>query len=190
MDKKDKRKDEEALTEEEQTKKEEASDAETTDPQEKERPPTPEETIIAQEAEIVSLNDKLLRNQAELQNFRRRLNEERVRDRIYANAELIRRLLVPLDNLDIALSNPEKGGEIKKHMKGLAMIRKEIVDILEDEGLEEIKALEQPFDPNKHQAVAKEKNDDLESGTVIEVYQKGYQFKERVIRPAMVKVTE
>ncbi|MFU8786886.1 MAG: nucleotide exchange factor GrpE [Candidatus Izemoplasmataceae bacterium] len=151
------------------------------------------ETTSNEEAlkeEIQSLKDQLLRNQAELQNFKRRMNEERIKDRIFANVDLVKKLMTPLDNLEIGLMNESDNGEIKPYAKGFEMIRRDLMETLKEEGLNEIDALNKPFDPTLHQAVAKEKRDGVESNLVIEVYQKGYTFKDRLIRPSMVKVSE
>lgn len=140
--------------------------------------------------EVQSLKDQLLRNQAELQNFKRRMNEERIKDRIFANVDLVKKLITPLDNLELGLLNETEDGKIKPYAKGFEMIRRDLMEALKEEGLKEIEATLEPFNPTLHQAVATEKRDDLDPNTIIEVYQKGYQFKERLIRPAMVKVSE
>lgn len=142
------------------------------------------------EEEVKSLNDQLLRNQAELQNFKRRINEERIRDRKYANLDLVKKLLTPLDNFELGLMNEMEDGKLKAHAKGFEMIRRDLMEALKQEGLEVLNPENQPFDPNYHQAVSKEPAEGVEPNTIIEVYQKGYRFKDRVIRPAMVKVSE
>ncbi len=141
--------------------------------------------------EVETLKDKLLRNQAELQNFKRRMNDERIRDRKYANLDIVKKLLTPLDNFELGLQNEKDDkGKLDPSVKGFDMIRRDLLESLKEEGLKEIEALNQPFDPNFHQAVMKAPQEGVESNTVIEVYQKGYMFKDRVIRPAMVKVSE
>jgi molecular chaperone GrpE len=140
--------------------------------------------------EVANLKDQLLRNTAELQNFKRRMNDERIKDRIFANVELVKKLITPLDNLELGLLNETEDGKIKPYAKGFEMIRRDLMDALKEEGLKPIEGTLEAFNPNLHQAVATEKRDDLEPNTIVEVYQKGYQFKERLIRPAMVKVSE
>ena len=140
--------------------------------------------------EVETLKDKLLRNQAELQNFKRRMNDERIKDRKFALAELVKALLSPIDNFEIGLQNEVVDGKLKPELKGFDMIRRDIMKILEDEGLKEIEALNQPFDPSYHQAVITEKTEGVDPNIVTEVYQKGYMFKDRLLRPAMVKVSE
>ncbi len=140
--------------------------------------------------EVERLKDRLLRNEAELQNFKRRMQEERIKDRIYATAELMKKLITPLDNFELGLDREREDGVVKPHAKGFEMIRRDLLETLESEGLEPIEAIDKPFDPTKHHAVAKEKVEGMESDIVIEVYQKGYRYKDRVLRPAMVKVSE
>ena len=139
--------------------------------------------------ENAQLNDKLLRNSAELQNFKRRMNEERIKDRKFANEDVFKALLPILDNFAIALAN-EKDKSNAKALKGFEMIYKNMLETLESQGLSTIDALDQPFDPSYHQAVMKESKDGVEAGIVIEEFQKGYIYKDRLLRPAMVKVSE
>lgn len=174
----------EAIETENVSKTDEASDIQD------DHPKTEDATRAALEAEIASLQDRLLRNQAELQNFKRRMTEERIRDRVLANVELIRALLTPLDDFDRGLIGEVSNEQVKPHLKGFEMIRNSIFEVLKSQGLEEVEAAGRPFDPKLHQAVATEKNPDFEPGQVMEVYQKGYLYKDRLIRPAMVKVSE
>lgn len=145
-----------------------------------------DEEIEALNLEVEALKEKLLRNQAELQNFKRRINDERIRERKFANAEFAKSLLPILDNFDFALEKEKEAN----NLKGFEIIQRDLLSALKENGLEEVSALEEPFDPNYHQAVMKEPIDGVESNTVIEVFQKGYVFKDRLIRPAMVKVSE
>lgn len=156
----------------------------------KKKKPTKDDEIKALKGEIASLEDRLLRNEAELQNFKRRMTEERIKDRKYARIDLIRDLLSPLDNFERGLEKESSNDALKKHIKGFDMILKEILETLKKDGLETIEAEGVPFDPTVHHAVAKEPTEGVESDHVIEVYQKGYKYKDRVIRPAMVKVSE
>jgi len=139
--------------------------------------------------EVESLKDQLLRNQAELQNFKRRMNEERIRERKFANAELVKSLLPVLDNFEIALQKERENGS-ETMVKGFEMILRDFYATLKDAGLEEIEAEGETFDPKLHQAVMKEPRDDVEDNTVVEELQKGYLFKDRLLRASMVKVSE
>ena len=149
-----------------------------------------EEENKALKSEVEQFKDQLLRNQAELQNFKRRMNDERIKDRKFAISEVVKYLLAPLDNFEIGLANEKQDGKLKPELKGFEMIRRDFMNILESQGLKEVEALNQPFDPNYHQAVVKEETEGVEPNIVVEVYQKGYMFKDRLLRPAMVKVSE
>ena len=184
---------EEALNEEESKKadpqseepEEEGTFKDTGDPlQEK------DEKIKTLEEEVASMKEQLLRNQAELQNFKRRMTDEKIKERKFANVELIKALLPVIDNFDIALEKEKDNKDFKKTLKGFQMIRRDLMKALKDSGLKEVEALHKPFDPNYHQAVMKEPKEDVESDIVIEEFQKGYLFKDRLVRPAMVKVSE
>jgi len=145
-----------------------------------------DEEIEALKLEVEAMKEKMLRNQAELQNFKRRMNDERIKERKFANAEFAKSLLPILDNFDLALQKEKESS----NLKGFEMIQRDLLAALKENGLEEVSALNEPFDPNYHQAVMKEEKEGVESNIVIEVFQKGYVLKDRLIRPAMVKVSE
>lgn len=186
MTKKAKHQEEKSIEQEETSVEEEVTSEASDDTKETETI----DPVVVLEAEIQALNERLLRNQAEVQNFKRRINDERIKDRKYANLDLVKKLLTPLDNFELGLMNEMEDGKLKAYAKGFEMIRRDLMESLKDEGLKVIEPTEEPFDPMYHQAVSKEPKDGVESNTVIEVYQKGYMFKDRVIRPAMVKVSE
>ena len=99
-------------------------------------------------------------------------------------------LLPVLDNFERALAVETTNEESKSILTGVDMVYRQFIEALNQEGIEEIEALGEPFDPHFHQAVMQEKSEEHESGIVIEVLQKGYRLKDRVIRPSMVKVSE
>ena len=136
--------------------------------------------------------DALQRERASFINYRRRMDQERAEQAQYATANLVKKLLPVVDDFDRALAAmPEKERKHDKWLHGIELIARKLHTILEQEGVEPIEALGQPFDPNLHEAVAFE--DNSEGGdhvdTVAEVYSKGYKMKDRVHRPAMVKVS-
>lgn len=141
---------------------------------------------------ISSLEDKLLREKAEMINYRRRKEEEQTRLLKYANEDLMKELLEVVDNFERALNydDEEAGEEIKKFLSGFKMIYCNLVNILEKFEVKAIDGKNKPFDPTYHQAVMTEKIEDMEEGQVIDVLRKGYMLKDKVIRPAMVKVSE
>lgn len=140
--------------------------------------------------EIEELKARNLRIQADLENFRKRTKTEREAAAKYRSQSLAEQLLPALDNFERALAVEVKSEESQSILTGVDMVYRQFVEALEQEGIEEIEALGEPFDPHKHQAVMQEKSEEYDSGIVSEVLQKGYQLKERVIRPSMVKVSE
>lgn len=149
------------------------------------------------ELEIEELKLKLekfkedyLRSLAELENFKKRMNEERNKDRIYANISLLSELLNPLDQLKKVVNYNVEDEMLKNYLIGFKMINDSIFQVLEDQGLKEIEALNKPFDPNYHYAIEKVNLKDVENGIITEVINVGYQYKDRIVKPAMVKVNE
>jgi len=148
-----------------------------------------DEKIEELKEENAQLKEQILRNQAELENFKKRMREERIKDRKFANAELVKGLLPILDNFDLALERERQNESLQASLKGFEMIKRDLFKTLKDAGLEEVEALGEPFDPTYHQAVSTEARTDCEENTVLEEMQKGYLFKDRLLRPAMVKVS-
>lgn len=150
----------------------------------------PEKEALKKEAE--EYYQRYLRTQADFDNFRRRARQEREEFAKYASQSLIEGLLPILDNFERAIqSSREQQKDFDALAKGVEMIARQLLQLLEGEGLKEIEALGQPFNPELHQAVMTvEAEEGTESGTVVEVLQKGYMLKERVIRPSMVKVAQ
>lgn len=142
------------------------------------------------EEELEALKDKYLRLQAEYSNYRRRTSEEKSKIYSLGNERLILELLPILDNFERALTNMAENKLSKNYLEGVEMIRKSLVDVLRKEGLEEIKACGEEFDPELHHAVLMEECEESESGLVLDELQKGYKLKEKTIRPTMVKVSK
>ncbi len=132
--------------------------------------------------------EKAMRIQAEMMNFKRRKEEEVDQFKKYANEDILKQLLTVCDNFERALGMENE--ENKEFLKGFKMIYTSILNILNNNGVVEIDALNKPFDPNIHQAVLTEVKEGVEPGMVIEVLQKGYMYKDRVLRATMVKVSE
>lgn len=144
------------------------------------------------EEKISNLQEALLRNQAELMNFKRRKDEETSRMLKYANEDIILGFLPILDNIERAINMDDDNleDEVSKFLSGFKMVYGQIVSLLEKFEVKEIVCLNEDFDPTYHQAVLTDKVEGIESGKVIEVLQKGYMYKDKVIRPSMVKVSE
>ena len=172
-----------------------AAAEDTAAPEEAARVPEVEETFTVtrqQMEQFESLakllsdgNDKYLRLAAEYDNYRKRTTKEK--EGIYADAKLdtVKPFLDVADNLDRAVSQFEVGDP---HRQGMELICKQFAAVLEKLGITEIEALGQPFDPEKHNAVMHIDDENLAENTVAEVFQKGYQMGDRVVRFAMVKV--
>ena len=144
------------------------------------------------ELKIKSLEEQNLREKAESINFRRRKEEETARILKFCNEDLIKDVLPTIDNFERAIKMDDDNleDEVSKFLAGVKMIYCNLIGILEKYGVKAIDGANKPFDPTYHQAVIMEHADGLEPGMVIEVLQKGYLLKDRVIRPAMVKVSE
>ena len=136
-------------------------------------------------AEKAELHDRLLRAQAEFQNFRKRADKERLEFSEYASTEAIRTLLPILDDFERALKVEKADQEFSR---GIALIYQRLFESLKKLGLEPMAAAGQPFDPNIHHAVEMVETDEAADHTVLDEYQRGYNFKGRLLRPAMVKV--
>ena len=149
------------------------------------------EKLEAQEKINAELKDKLLRNAAELENFKRRMNEERVKDRKYASCDLVSDLVSILANLDKCVNMETEDQMLKNFLIGFKMINNQLFDRLYQDGLEEIKVEKgMAFDPNIHHAIETTEVEGIESNVITEVVQKGYKYKDRIIKPAMVKVNK
>jgi len=134
-------------------------------------------------------NNKLLRIQADYDNFRRRTLKEKEELAKYASSKLITNLLPSIDNFDRALAAAAATGDLESLSKGLDMIFRQLMATMEAEGLQAMNVVGEPFNPEFHQAVMTVESDEHEEGIVVEELQKGYVLKDKVIRPAMVKVS-
>jgi molecular chaperone GrpE len=146
------------------------------------------ELIEQQQKEIARLNDLYLRGAAELENFKRRTNEERIRDRKYALESFLRELIDVVDIFDAAVNFQTEEQNLKNLLFGFKMINDRFKDILKAEGVVRIDALGKKFDPSFHHALENADVPDKEEGIVLEVMRSGYIYKDRILRPAMVKV--
>ena len=138
------------------------------------------------------LNDKLLRVSAEMQNMKRRYEEEISRIYKYEGESFIKKTLNTLDNFERAISmdNDIEYDEVTKFLNGFKLIYNELKKNLEEVGVTEIECLDKEFNPEMMEAVMTESIEGKESGVVTSVMLKGYKYNDKVIRPAMVKVNE
>ena len=139
--------------------------------------------------EVARLKNAYAKAYADTENLKKRLNAEAELTRKYRIQSFALEILPVIDNLERALSQ-EVAEEFKTYVDGIRMIYAQLLKALKDEGVEEIDCLNKPFDANFHQALMSEKVEGVEPGIVIQVLQKGYKLKDRILRPSMVKVSE
>lgn len=137
-------------------------------------------------AQIAALQDKNLRLMAEFENYKKRTQKEKESSYEFAMADTIGKLLPVLDTLELSLTQDAADGNAFK--AGIELVVKQFRTTLEKIGVTEIPALNEPFNPELHNAVMRQEDGEGEPDTVVEVLQKGYTLKERVIRHSMVKV--
>ncbi|SMO50500.1 nucleotide exchange factor GrpE [Melghirimyces algeriensis] len=130
-----------------------------------------------------------LRIKADLENFRRRARKDREEAVKYAAVPLVESILPVLDNLERALETEISSEDAKSFHQGVEMVYRQLLHSLEEQGLSIIEAEGLEFNPHEHSAVMEVDSEGVEPGMVVEVLQKGYRFKDRVIRPSMVKVS-
>ncbi len=151
-----------------------------------------EEDILKEE--IRTLKEEKIRVLAEMENLRKRFDREKIDSIKYGSANFARDILSSGDNLERALSaiNNEENHppSIKNLIQGLLMVKKELVSILEKNGITKIDTLDKKFNPNLHQAMMEVENNDLEEGVIVQEIQTGYMMHDRLLRPAMVGVSK
>ena len=128
------------------------------------------------------------RAQAEFANYRKRIERDRIHQQQDLTAEIIGRYLDVVDDLDLALKNCPSDGEGGDWAKGIELIYRKLMTILDKEGVTPMKALGETFDPNLHEAISQDKSPGHESGQIIEVLKEGYLIGERVLRPSLVRI--
>jgi molecular chaperone GrpE len=136
-----------------------------------------------------SLYDRLLRKQAEFENYKKRIDREKSEFMQFASAELMKELLNTLDSFDLALQNAATDGGGENTLRGFELIYKQLQDTLARFGLQPIDAKGKAFDPNYHQAVATEPSEEVPENIVVAEMRKGYTLNGRLLRPAMVSVS-
>jgi molecular chaperone GrpE len=144
-----------------------------------------EDEVAALRRERDELKETLLRRRADFENFRRRAERERAAAAVEAETAVLRRLLDTVDNLERALA---AGGADSGLREGVELTHRELVALLDSLGVVAIAPLGERFDPALHQAILHEPAAGFEEGTVAEVFRKGYTYKDRLLRPALVKV--
>lgn len=149
-------------------------------------PPDPQQELQNLKEERDSLYDRLLRKQAEFDNYKKRMDREKSEFVQFASSELIREVLTALDSFELALKNPASD---QNTLRGFELIYKQLQETLARFGLKPVEAKGQKFDPNFHQAVSTQATDEVAENTVVEEMRKGYSLNGRLLRPAMVTVS-
>lgn len=148
------------------------------------------EQVAKLEEELKNQHNEYLKVFAEMENTKKRLKEEAIRDRKYASQKIMEDLINPVDMLCKIVDSEAPTPEIANYLLGFQMITSQIMNVLKEDGLAEIEALHKEFDPKLMQAMATDCEEDLEDNIVIKVMQSGYMYKDRVLRPAMVVVNK
>lgn len=143
------------------------------------------ERLQLEKEEMIALAQRV---QADFDNYRKRMSTEKEEIRAFALFDFMTVMIPILDDFDHALETATGGGVSGTYVEGMEMIRKKILQLFEQQGVTEIEARGQVFDPHYHEAAMQTDEGEGEPGTVIEVFRKGYIMKGRILRPAVVKV--
>jgi molecular chaperone GrpE len=159
------------------------ADAEAPPAGEQKPQPAEEEDEAAKYLELAK------RTQADFENYRKRMARENAQAAERGAAKLAKALLPALDHLELSLKGAE-GHADADVIKGFALVRDELLGALEKSGIQAFSPQGEPFDPNEHEAMAQQPSEEAESGTVLEVYQRGFRINGQVLRPARVVVAQ
>ncbi len=154
---------------------------------------TTEEELEGLRKEKEEIYDLFLRKQAEVENFKKRLERDKTESIRYANESLISELLPVIDNFELAISavyNKDNEEETRSHNEGVKLILKQLKDVLAKYDLTDVPTIGHPFDPDHHEAVLQKASDEHPPNTVVEEHRKGYKLKGKLVRPAMVVVSK
>jgi molecular chaperone GrpE len=146
---------------------------------------------VKETQETVDKNfDLYVRSQAEIENLKRRFQKDKEELFKFSNESLIKQLLPVLDNLQKAVAHSENENSLEALREGVELTLKGLIDTLEKAGLTTVKAINEPFDPNFHEAISEQEDNSVKPGTVLQELQKGYLLNDRLIRPAIVIVSK
>ena len=151
---------------------------------------TSEDKIQKLEAELQEWKNSYTRKLAEFQNFTKRKENEVAEMRKYASEGIIVKLLDNIDNLERAVDASKESQNFDSLIEGVNMILNNLKNLLTEEGVEEIEAAGKEYDPYEHKAMITENKEELDDNVVVQVFQKGYKMKGKVVRPAMVTVNK
>lgn len=146
--------------------------------------------IEALKEEAKKYKEQYLRVLADSENFKKRIDEERIRDRKYSSQRLLEKIIPSIDIFDKALNMKTDDEKLNNFLIGFEMINNNLKQALEEEGVKKIKAVGEKFDPKFHHAVETEWDERYDEGIVLSEMQTGYMYKDRVLRPSLVKVNK
>ena len=146
--------------------------------------------LVAQEALAKEKDDLLLRERAELENFKRRMQREKSESLRFASEPLLRDILPVIDNLERAIAHAKESQGSQALVEGVELVLRSLLDTIGRHGVSRVKAKGEAFDPSLHEAVVQVENPELAPNTVLDEHQAGYQLHDRLLRPAMVSVSK
>ena len=146
--------------------------------------------LEAKEKEAAENYDRLLRAQAEFENYKKRMEREKADTIKFCNEEIVRELLPVIDNLEMALEHGQNSHNSKSLIEGVEMVLNELLKSMEKFGVTSFSSVGEPFDPNCHEAMMQIETDEYDENSVVSEFQKGYYLNERLLRPAKVTVSK
>ena len=149
-----------------------------------------EEKIESLEKQIEEYKDKLLRKAAEFENYKRRSENDQLNLINYSGENLITKLLPAIDDFERSIQHTEDAKDVNSIKEGLQLVYNKLIKILEEQGVKKIEAIGKPFDVDFHEALMQRKDDSVPAHTVLDELEKGYMYKDKVIRHTKVIVSE
>jgi molecular chaperone GrpE len=153
-------------------------------------PQSSADRVAELEAELTRAKDQALRDRADFENTRKRLQREKEEAVRYANAGLLEKLLPVVDNFELGLAAARQSADGSAVLSGMSMVQRQLEDFLRDNGLQSIDATGQKFDPNLHEALGEETSAEVPEGVVLRQLRKGWKLKDRLIRAANVFISK
>ncbi|MFH0981319.1 MAG: nucleotide exchange factor GrpE [Planctomycetota bacterium] len=149
-----------------------------------------EDELTALRQQVAELQDKFLRAKAEAQNVARRAQQEQTETVLHGNAELLRALLPVVDDFERTLAAAADPGHAQPVVEGIKLIYDKLMKLLKNHAVEAFEAVGQPFDPTRHAAILEQPSDRHAPGTVMQEVERGYRYRDRILRPARVIVAK
>src|SRR5947209_12422051 len=148
-----------------------------------------DDAMAGLQTDLDRFRDLALRSQADFENYKKRAAREKEEAVKYANSALLERLVTIIDNFELGLEAAKGEGDQSPIYSGMTLVLKQLNDLLSENGLQPIEAEGKKFDPNLHEAIAREPSDQFPEGVVLRQTRRGYRFKDRLLRPSSVVVS-